>query len=74
MKVNQISTNIYVAEDPNFGEYNKEVVHRLLQQVQIDFSNWIGNQVFLTSNCHLFYQEEHPTISRTSNMSTYQGE
>ena len=62
MKVNQISTNIYVAEDPNFGEYNKEVVHRLLQQVQIDFSNWIGNQVFLTSNCHLFYKEAHPTI------------
>lgn len=62
MKANQISTNIYVTEDPNFGEYNKEVVHRLLQQVQIDFSNWIGNEVFSTSNCLLSYQNEYPEI------------
>jgi hypothetical protein len=62
MKTNQISTNIYVAEDPNFGEYNKEVVNRLLQQVQIDFSSWIGNEVFSTSNCFLFYQDECPEI------------
>ena len=62
MKTNQISTNIYVAEDPNFGEYNKEVVNRLLQQVQIDFSNWIGDNIFQTSNCFLFYQDECPEI------------
>ena len=39
MKANRISDNIYVAEDPKFGTYNKHIVHRLLQQVQIDFSS-----------------------------------
>lgn len=51
MITNRISTNLYVAEDPRFGNYNKDIVYRLLQQVQIDFSNWIGNDVFHTSDC-----------------------
>lgn len=62
MKANPLSPNIYVVEDSNFEEYNKEVVHRLLQQVQIDFSNWIGDSVFQTINCFLFYQDECPEI------------
>lgn len=62
MNVYRISTNIYVAEDPHFGTYNKQIVHRLLQQVQIDFSCWIGNHVFLTSDCFIFYQDECPEI------------
>lgn len=58
----QISTNIYVGKDPKFGEYDKEIVHRLLQQVQIDFSCWIGDDVFQTCNCTLLYKGECPTI------------
>ena len=33
-----------------------------LQQVQIDFSNWIGNDVFHTSDCIISYKDECPTI------------
>lgn len=62
MKANRISDNIYVAEDPKFGTYNKHIVHRLLQQVQIDFSSWIGTQAFTTSNCIICYQDGHPEI------------
>lgn len=62
MITNRISTNLYVAEDPRFGNYNKDIVYRLLQQVQIDFSNWIGNDVFHTSDCIISYKDECPTI------------
>lgn len=62
MRVNRISTNLYIGEDKNFGEYNKNIVFRLLQQVQIDFSNWIGNGVFHTSDCFILYKNECPTI------------
>lgn len=62
MIANRISANIYVVEDPKFGVYDKEMVYRLLQQVQIDFSCWIGSQVFSTCDCYLFYQDGHPSI------------
>lgn len=62
MITNRISTNLYVAEGPRFGNYNKDIVYRLLQQVQIDFSNWIGNDVFHTSDCIISYKDECPTI------------
>lgn len=62
MKTTQISTNIYVVKDTNFGIYNMKIVNRLLQQVQIDFADWIGNNVFQTSNCFLFYKDECPAI------------
>lgn len=62
MRVYKISANLYVAGDPNFGDFDKDIVFRLLQQVQIDFSNWIGTSVFLTSDCFIFYKDICPTI------------
>lgn len=62
MRAKQISPNIHITKDPNFGVYNELIVHRLLQQVQIDFAYWIGNNVFQTSNCYLFYKDKCPTI------------
>ena len=62
MNTIKISPNIYIIEDANFGTYNKNIVYRLLKQVQIDFASWIGNIVYQTSNCLVFYKDECPTI------------
>lgn len=62
MIMNRISTNLYVGDDANFGEYDKEIVYRLLQKVQFDFADWIGDYVFRTSNCLIYYKENNPTI------------
>lgn len=64
MNAKRISPNIYITEDPSFGTYDETVVHRLIQQVQIDFSSWIGDDIFQTSNCIILYKKEYPMISR----------
>lgn len=60
MNITKISSNIYVNEELEFGIYNKNIVYRLLQQVQLDFSNWIGEQVFQTCDCFISYKNECP--------------
>lgn len=67
MDTNKISPNIYITENPSFGTYDKTVVHRLIQQVQIDFSSWVGDDIFLTSNCFIQYKPDFPMISPLPN-------
>lgn len=58
----RISPNLYIADDPGFGEYDKETVHRLLRQVQDNFAVWIGETVYSTCDCLIIYRDGDPEI------------
>ena len=37
----QFAANLFIAEDPSFGNYDKETTHDLLKSIDINFSKYL---------------------------------
>ena len=62
IQVYAISSSLYITDDPGFGDYDKRTVFRLLHQVQDNFAEWIGEEVYKSCNCYIHYDDEGPEI------------
>ncbi len=58
-----IAPNLYIALDPNFKEYNYNIVHELLKDIDINLSTAIGIEPFSTCPTFILYRNDNPKCS-----------
>lgn len=59
----QIAPNLSISDNPNFGNYYREIVHDLLLSVDTNFSSALNIPPFSTRNCIIEYRDEGPMCS-----------
>ena len=62
----QFAANLFIAEDPSFGNYDKETTHDLLKSIDINFSKYLDLSPFSTCNCFIAYKADCPECCKIS--------
>lgn len=68
MNFNKIASNLYISDNPQFLNYNHEIVHRLLSSIDVNFSDCLNTQPFSSNTCYIDYQENCPQCCQEADL------
>lgn len=56
----QFAPNLYIANDPSFGNYDRDIIHTLLASVDANFSVYLEIPPFISRDCYIIYNPNRP--------------
>lgn len=62
-----IAPNISISDNPNWGDYNHEIVHEIIKSIDANFSSALELPTFSSCHCYIEYWEEGPMCSKIHN-------
>lgn len=63
----QISPNIFIDSNADFGDYHQRIVHGIFQFVDVNMSLFLGKEPFTSRKCIITRGYKNPMISRIDN-------
>ena len=62
----QFAPNLYIANDPSFGNYDRDIIHTLLASVDVNFSVYLEIPPFISRDCYIIYNPACPMCTDIS--------
>lgn len=62
-----IAPNISISDNPNWRDYNHEIVHEIIKSIDVNFSSVLELPTFSSCHCYIEHRKESPMCSKIHN-------